>query len=91
MKPKVDLKNLPLNNFEKQLNWLAAGVTVGHLLLIGFNYTQLPDQVPIHFDITGKPDSYGSKNTIWIIVGLAIIMYFFMRFQYRDNKSNQIS
>ena len=80
MKPKAHFNNLPLSNFEKQLNWLTIGVVVVHILLIAFNYSQLPDQVPIHFDITGTPDNYGSKATIWILAGLAIAMYGFMRF-----------
>lgn len=80
MKPKANFNNLPLSPFEKQLNWLAVGGLLIHILLVAYNYNQLPDRIPIHFDITGTPDNYGSKGTIWIIVGLAIAMYFFMKY-----------
>lgn len=80
MKPKANFNKLPLSNFEKQLNWLAIGSVLVHISLIALNYSQLPDRVPIHFDITGTPDNYGNKATVWILVGLAIAMYFFMRF-----------
>ncbi len=80
MKPKANFNNLPLSNFEKQLNWLTIAVILVHILLIAFNYSQLPDQVPIHFDITGTPDNYGGKATIWILAGLTVVMYGFMRF-----------
>ena len=80
MKPKTNFNKLPLSNFEKQLNWFSIGVLLAHILLITFNYSQLPDRIPIHFDITGTPDGYGSKGTVWILLALAIAMYFFMRF-----------
>lgn len=30
-----------------------------------FIYTGLPSQIPLHFDITGRPDRFGDKNRIW--------------------------
>ncbi len=80
MKPKADFNKLPLSKSEKQLNRLTILGVVAHVLLVAYHYNQLPDRIPIHFDIKGTPDSYGSKETIWILVGLAIVMYFFMKF-----------
>ncbi len=80
MKPKANFNNLPLSRFEKQLNWLSILGLAAHILLVAYHYNQLPDRIPIHFDITGTPDSYGSKGTIWLLVGLATAMYFFMRY-----------
>lgn len=39
------------------------------------NYFELPDTIATHFDATGKPDDFGSKNTIWIIPVVATVMY----------------
>lgn len=30
-------------------------------------YSSLPETIPVHFDIDGKPNGYGNKNTLWFI------------------------
>ncbi len=35
-------------------------------------YHSLPETVPVHFNLSGKPDSYGHKTTLIFIVGLLI-------------------
>lgn len=30
-------------------------------------YSSLPETLPVHFDIDGKPNGYGNKNTLWFI------------------------
>ncbi len=42
--------------------------TIGiSVLLIILNYGQLPDRIPIHFDITGNPDSWSQKAMLWFL------------------------
>jgi uncharacterized membrane protein len=44
-------------------------------------YPRLPDRIPVHFNITGDPDRWGSKSEILILVavawGLNILLYVF--------------
>lgn len=46
---------------------LAFGAIGLSFLLILFYYGQLPDRIPIHFDINGTPDSWSEKAMIWVV------------------------
>lgn len=37
--------------------------------LIAWMWAHLPEQIPIHFDIAGRPDGYGSKGFL-IVIGV---------------------
>lgn len=39
------------------------------------NYIDLPDTIATHFNGSGEPDGYGSKNTIWMLPIIATTMY----------------
>ena len=43
-----------------------------------FSYSNLPEQIPTHFNIQGEADGFGSRNTIWVIVAISIVLYFFL-------------
>lgn len=43
------------------------GVTLVH-------FGDLPDRVPIHYDVLGKPDRYGSQSYVWGLPLLASIL-----------------
>ena len=48
------------------------------IILIGITFLywgKAPDTVPIHFNFKGEIDAYGSKNTIFILLPIAIIIY----------------
>ncbi len=38
------------------------------------NFSSLPQNIVTHFDFNGNPDDYGSKNTIWILPGIATLL-----------------
>lgn len=55
-------------------------------------YPLLPDTIATHFDFSGKPNDFGSKNTIWILPGIStiqIIIFFFLG--KRPDKFNYIT
>lgn len=48
------------------------------LLMFGLNlyyYDLVPERIPVHFDATGKPDSYGEKITLWVVFGLSVLLF----------------
>jgi len=60
--------------------------------LVGLSYYfALPDRVPIHFNISGKPDSYGSKeiflvlSAIFSLAPLIILLTAIFRFTLINN------
>jgi len=51
---------------------------VGLLCFLGFmiyQYANLPDTIPTHFNSEGKPDSYGSKKDMWLFPAVALVLY----------------
>lgn len=85
--PKIDLPNQPLELI------LHAGAIL--LVCIGWglyfqNITALPDKIPIHFDLQGNADRYGSKSSLmWLallstctVLGLILLSRFPHYFNY---------
>ncbi len=51
---------------------------VGLLCFLGFaiyQYANLPDTIPTHFDSGGNPDAYGSKKVMWLFPAVALVLY----------------
>lgn len=52
------------------------------LVYIIITWEHIPATIPLHFDISGKPDSFGSKSMIWlgsgILSGVSILVYFLL-------------
>ena len=61
-------------SLEWGLEWISfAGVALAVLWTL-WMYQTLPDKIPLHFNLKGEVDGYGSKAVIWIIIGVAVIM-----------------
>ncbi len=39
------------------------------------NFSNFPETIPIHYDLAGNPDGFGSRNTVWIEAGIATAMF----------------
>ncbi|MCG2792355.1 MAG: DUF1648 domain-containing protein [Weeksellaceae bacterium] len=35
------------------------------------NFQKLPEIIPTHFNFSGKPDGFGSKNSLWFLLAVA--------------------
>lgn len=66
--------------------WLVIG---GSWLFMLFNYTGLPGEVPTHYNLGGKVDSYGSKMSLFwlplLSLGLYIGLTYLNRFPHTFN------
>jgi hypothetical protein len=64
---------------------IAIAALAGMIGLITANWANLPDQMPTHFGASGKPDGWGSKNTLWLLTfvnaGMYIVMTLASRYQ----------
>lgn len=58
------------NSIDKVINAVSWIGVVGIWLMAALSYENLPDQIPIHYDSSGKPDQFGDKDLIW---GLPIV------------------
>ena len=72
--------HISLQSFDYVFEILAV---LGLLSLLGlsiFYYGQLPDQIPSHFGSDGRPDSYGSKSSLWLLPILGTAIFGLMTF-----------
>jgi uncharacterized membrane protein len=65
---------------KKILNYLMWAVIVVPLLYLALVWNQLPETVPTHFGISGKPDAYGPKWTLMLLSAVSVGMYFLLRY-----------
>lgn len=67
------------------------------LFYIGYHWNQIPETVPLHFDIDMNPDRFGAKSellsSIIIISGISILLTFLFKylpkFDTKENLKNQ--
>ena len=63
----------------KPFDWVLEGLGLIFLIVMfvmtAQQYSSLPAQVPIHFNAAGVADNYGSKNTVWLMPVLSLVMY----------------
>lgn len=80
------LKERPVIKIPKEkLDWAFDIITflcVGWLWMYCIiSYSALPDNIPVHYNELGFPNSYGSKDTIWLIpsiVTVVVVALFFL-------------
>lgn len=55
---------------------IAAAVGILAIALFLFqSWASLPPTIPVHFGLTGKPDAWGSKQILWILLALVVVLY----------------
>lgn len=59
-------------------------ILIGAVLLISFihvavRFNALPDPMPVHFNIDGEADQYGSRWFAWLMPGMGLLIYFILR------------
>ena len=62
--------NIPKTLFEKSLDFITAILFVASIIYTIVIWSQLPDQVPAHYNGAGEVDRWGSK---WLIIILPFI------------------
>ena len=40
-----------------------------------YYYNDLPDRIPMHFNVLGEADSYGNKLMIWLVPIITLLLY----------------
>lgn len=65
----------PFTRGLKVLEFLALALLFTAIVEVTYFWHKLPQTIPTHFGITGVPDRYGPKNTIWILPAVALVIY----------------
>ena len=70
------------------IDYLLEGfAALGVILLIAFPlfyFNQLPDMVPTHFDMSGNPDRFDKKSSLFIVPVIGTLLYLFLHFLSRN-------
>jgi uncharacterized membrane protein len=53
---------------------VAAVLVVYSFFLIQFSMPHLPARIPIHFDIAGQPNGWGSPGTLWVLLFFQVLV-----------------
>lgn len=60
-------------------DWFFDVASLGGLILmvscLVYFWPLLPETIPTHFGFSGAPDDWGSKNTLFLLPGLGLILY----------------
>ena len=48
------------------------------------NFRKLPEIIPIHFDLEGKPDNHGAKYFIFLLPFVGSLIYFFLSYNFKE-------
>ncbi len=54
---------------------LALFILLGIIVYTILHYPDLPNKIPTHFGAGGNANSFGSKSTLWILVGINVGIY----------------
>ena len=70
--PKIQIEKKPLWQF---IDYICISLIACTLVYIFIKYSELPDQIPIHFNGKGEADSYGGKGSLWMLPIVSIFLY----------------
>ncbi len=60
-------------------DWLMLIIIIAPLPFIGFAWNSFPEEVPVHFNLSGEPDRYEHKSIgLFILPALNFILYLFL-------------
>ena len=64
--------------FSKITNLISLLSVVGIVLYVIITWKSIPDMIPGHYNIAGEIDKYSSKNSIWILIVVQILLFTMM-------------
>ena len=80
-KPKVKLR---LSTVDKLLEAVSLIILLIIWGIVFFNYSNLPQTIPTHYNASGQADAFGGKEEIWkpliVLTILFIVLTFFNKF-----------
>jgi uncharacterized membrane protein len=71
-RPRLNIERGPVDVIVEALSLLALAATVG---LVAFHWSALPDRIPHHFDLAGRPDAWGGKWILLLLPAMSLILY----------------
>lgn len=64
---------------KKTIDWIAELIAFVFLVMLValplIFLKELPERIPVHFNLAGQTDSYGSRSTMWLLPLLGLFIY----------------
>jgi uncharacterized membrane protein len=60
------------------LEWVAAGILLAMCVGAFIGCRSLPERIPIHFDLSGRPDGWGSRASVLFLPMVGVFVYVLM-------------
>lgn len=54
---------------------ISGGILLGSTIFVLVMWSQVPDQIPTHFNIAGEADAYGGKGALIGLIALAWVLF----------------
>lgn len=64
----------------KKLELLMLAIILAPVIPILYFWSDFPEPFPVHFNLHGEADGYGSKEVgLFLVIGINLVLYFFLR------------
>ncbi|MEZ4793358.1 MAG: DUF1648 domain-containing protein [Gelidibacter sp.] len=71
-RPKI---KVPLEPMDVIAEIISVSLLVMLIIYTSLKFVDMPDTIPTHFNFKGEADGFGSKNTMWLLPGIGILIY----------------
>lgn len=61
--------------FQIALEVIGILILVGMIILIFARWNQIPQQIPLHYNLVGEIDNWGSKDAVLLLPAISILIY----------------
>jgi uncharacterized membrane protein len=74
-RPEQPRLEIPRTRLEINLEILAAAIVIFLAIYLAAVWSSIPERIPTHFGFSGQPDSWGSKYSLLLLIGVAAVLY----------------
>lgn len=71
-RPKIKIQLTGIDKTIEIAGWLLLLITC---ILAVYQFYTLPQIIPVHYNLSGTPDRYGNKSSLFILPAIAIILF----------------
>ena len=72
VKPRLKIE---MTRFDWAIEVVGFMIWIGGLLFLILEFENTPGSVPTHYDAYGNADAFGSKSSLWLLVGISTGLY----------------
>ena len=78
MKKQPKIK-IPKTTSIIMLDIAALSISVFYVVFAAMSYGNLPDKIPVHYDLSGQVDGMGGKSVLLLIVGIGLLLFIILK------------